>query len=338
MSAVLRVRHALRGAGLDRLLAQIPPERIPNAVNEVWSFGDYIVRVNPVAGAHRLQDEAHLLLYLPAGVRAPAPVAAGAAPWGEWVVTVRLPGQELSRAWGAMTQAQRKQVITGLGSALHALHEAVPPVAVRFGDPDRCPHPLPAGRLMTLLAEAADLPTLGKPTRGRTTPSTRTTNRHKMDPGVFHAAAERLADTRTYLDDEVTTLVHGDLHLQNVLSAGGELTGVLDFEWTRPGPPDLDLDIFLRSIADPSLHLRGGGESALHRRDFEEVVGWLRTAYPDLFAHPHLAERLWVYRLAYDVRDLLDRPGGDLDSPHHPYQRIVGSLRGQSEAAWFLTG
>lgn len=323
MSAVLRVHHALRGAGLDRLLSEIAPQRISNAVNEVWSFGDYIVRVNPDASSHRLQDEAHLLLYLPAGVRAPVPVAAGAASWGEWVVTVRLPGQELSRAWVTMTEAQREQAVTGLGECLRALHGATPPAGLRFGDPDRCPHPLPAERLMGLLAEAADLPMLDRP---------------KVDKGVFHAAAERLSDARIYLDDEATTLIHGDLHLQNVLSDGGELTGMLDFEWTRPGPPDLDLDVLLRSISDPSIHLRQGGSAPLHRHDFDGVVGWLRSAYPELFAHPHLAERLWVYRLAYDVRDLLDRPGGDLHAPHHPYQRIVGSLRGQSEAGWFLTG
>ncbi|GAC1594866.1 MAG: hypothetical protein NVS3B21_17340 [Acidimicrobiales bacterium] len=363
MTAVLRVHHALRGAGLDRLLARIPPQRIPNAVNEVWSFGDYIVRVNPDAGSHRLQDEAHLLLYLPAGVRAPIPVAAGGASWGEWVVTVRLPGQELSRAWATMSQADRRRAVTELGHCLRALHGAVPPAGLRFGDPERCPHPLPAERLMGLLAEAADLPVLDRPTangpaadrptkdqrtKDRATVRRSTIDRHGMDvhgmdravmdPGVFHAAAERLADARKYLDDEATTLVHGDLHLQNVLSDGGELTGVLDFEWTRPGPPDLDLDVLLRSIADPSIHLRGGTGSPLHRSDFEDVVGWLRAAYPDLFAHPHLAERLWVYRLAYDVRDLLDRPGGDLSSPHHPYQRIVSSLRGHSEAGWFLTG
>ena len=367
MSAVLRVHHALRGAGLDPLLAQISPQRIPNAVNEVWSFGDYIVRVNPDASSRRLQDEAHLLLYLPAGVRAPVPVAAGAASWGEWVVTVRLPGQELSRAWATMRKADRRQAVTELGHCLRALHGALPPAGFPFGDPERCPHPLPAERLMGLLAEAADLPVPDRPTANGSAPDRPTSDRkakdratvhgstldrhgmdqHRMDqhrmertvmdPGVFHAAAERLADARAYLDDEATTLVHGDLHLQNVLSDGGELTGVLDFEWTRPGPPDLDLDVLLRSIADPSVHLRGGTASPLHRSDFEGVVGWLRAAYPDLFAHPHLAQRLWVYRLAYDVRNLLDRPGGDLSSPHHPYQRIVSSLRGHSEAGWFLT-
>jgi hygromycin-B 7''-O-kinase len=144
------------------------------------------------------------------------------------------------------------------------------------------------------------------------------------------------------LDEDPDTMVHGDLHLENVLTGtGGQLTGLVDFEWASAGSPDLDLDILLHSFADPSLHVEGGPSGKLERRDFDEVVGWLRGAYPELFAHPRLAQRLWLYRLAYEVRSLLRQPPPVGIAPstlpvHHPYQRVLRLLDDRSELGWFL--
>jgi aminoglycoside phosphotransferase (APT) family kinase protein len=294
-----------------------------NAINEVWRCGDYIVRVHPRGGATRLQREAALLRDLPAGTRAPVPIAAGPAPWGEWMVTQRIPGQELSRAWGRLRVAERHRAITELALALKVLHAVPAPLDGPAGDPDECPHALPIDVLAGLLANAAALP--------------------GVDRGVMAAAADRLASVADALDDQPTTLIHGDLHPENVLVGDdGRLTGVIDFEWARAGPPDLDLDILLHSLADPSLHVESGDGSRLQRRDFDEVAGWMRDAYPELFSHPRLSDRLWVYRLAYEVHALVTQgPGraatGASFPPHHPYQRIVRLVGDRSDLGWFLT-
>jgi aminoglycoside phosphotransferase (APT) family kinase protein len=51
------------------------------------------------------------------------------------------------------------------------------------------------------------------------------------------------------------TLIHGDLTFENILWDGERITALLDFEWARQGPPDLDLDILLRFCAYPHLHV-----------------------------------------------------------------------------------
>ena len=65
--------------------------------------------------------------------------------------------------------------------------------------------------------------------------------------------------------------VHGDLTFENVLWHEGEITALLDVEWARPGPKDLDLDILLRCAAYPQLHVAPAFESRTHpgrrRRD-----------------------------------------------------------------------
>jgi hypothetical protein len=34
------------------------------------------------------------------------------------------------------------------------------------------------------------------------------------------------------------------------------------------------------------------------------VLGWLRAGYPGLFEHENLTERLWLYELCHQVRQL----------------------------------
>ncbi len=294
VSALLRAHHAVQAARLDVATRAGGGGgghlvRVTNALNEVWRYGPFILRINPHPGATRLQREAHLLRRLPPDVFAPRAVATGAAPWGEWMVALCVPGQELSRAWRTLRRVERRQSITELARCLEALHHVAAPESGAPGGDEDCPHPLPASRIEALLTQATLLP--------------------GVDRGVLDAARVKLRSSADALDEQPTTLVHGDLHLENVLTdSPGSISGVLDFEWCRAGPPDLDLDILLHSLADPSLHVESGDGGALQRRDFDEVVGWLRAAYPALFDHPRLPERMWIYRLAYEVRSLIVEP------------------------------
>jgi aminoglycoside phosphotransferase (APT) family kinase protein len=324
-SALLRAHHVVQAAHLDR---QARPdgshaghlERVMYALNEVWRYGPYIVRINPQPGATRLQREGRLLRALPAEVRAPRPLAAGPAAWGEWMVVGCLPGVELAKSWRGLRRSERRRSITELAECLEALHGVDAP-HVRAGERDAdSPHPL--NRLDSMLAAARRLPT--------------------VDHGVLDAAADKLHSAVDALDDDPATLVHGDLHFENVLiDDEGSVTGLLDFEWCRAGPPDLDLDILLHSLADPSLHVASGDGATLERSDFDDVVGWLGAAYPALLAHPRLPERLWVYRLSHELRSLLEQPpppgirGSSLPA-HHPYLRIVRLVEGRSELGWFV--
>jgi aminoglycoside phosphotransferase (APT) family kinase protein len=298
------------------------PVRVNNSFNEVWQCGGYMLRVNPRVGATRLQREAQLLQSLPYGVHAPQPVAVGTAAWGEWMVTVRLPGLELSRLWSCLRPDERELAITELGAVLKTLHQVPAPLDGPAGEAEDCPHPLPVERLLTLLAQAANLP--------------------GVDRGLLISATERVRETADALDENPTTLVHGDLHLENVLAdARGHISGLLDFEWAQAGPPDLDLDVLVHSLADPALHVDGGDGTRLQRKDFDDVLGWLRNAYPELFAHPRLAERMWIYRLAFETRALIAQPpppgvGPGALPPHHPYLRVRRLIEDRSDLRWFI--
>jgi hygromycin-B 7''-O-kinase len=131
----------------------------------------------------------------------------------------------------------------------------------------------------------------------------------------------------------ITTLVHGDLHFENVLWDGMTVTALLDFEYCRPGPPDLDLDVFLRFCAYPYLHVAEDYEHLTRAEDYADVAWWLAEDYPELFDYPNAFERTRIYSIAYDVRELLlfppPRSPREL-SKHHPYNRLERTVNGRS--------
>ena len=81
-----------------------------------------------------------------------------------------------------------------------------------------------------------------------------------VDPvAMVSDAAGGCASTRAVLDpfDVARRSIHGDLHFQNVLWDGEHgARAVLDLEFARAAPPDLDLDVFLRFCAFPSSSCR----------------------------------------------------------------------------------
>ena len=143
-----------------------------------------------------------------------------------------------------------------------------------------------------------------------------------VDPRLVESLRDIVEDTQHVLEPfDTANLVHGDLHFENVLWDGRAITALLDFEWARGGPPDLDLDVLLRFCAYPYLHVAEDYEALTLSKDYAPVPYWLAEDYPELFGHPHLLERVRLYCIAYDVRELLTfpppKPPTQL-SPHHP--------------------
>jgi aminoglycoside phosphotransferase (APT) family kinase protein len=68
------------------------------------------------------------------------------------------------------------------------------------------------------------------------------------------------------------TVVHGDAHLNKVIWNGARVAALLDFEWARLGPPDLELQPLLASHGD--------------------VLRSLIKAYPAIVADAQVVDRL----------------------------------------------
>jgi hypothetical protein len=70
---------------------------------------------------------------------------------------------------------------------------------------------------------------------------------------------------------------------------------LLDFEWVRLGPPDLDFEPLIRT----NTH------GAPLTPDLRAVLGWLAETHPTAFTPPDLLHRLWLYQLAFALRRIM---------------------------------
>jgi hygromycin-B 7''-O-kinase len=312
--AELRARTALRGAGLD---PTAPLEQASSVTNEVWLSPTHVVRVNR-SHDNRLAREAIIAAILPEAVGYPTVVAHGRRQGEDWLVAERVPGTPLAHHWPDLTPEERRDAVRQLAVRLAALHAA------------EAPSDLPpiAGTPQLLEVGSVD------PTPPVIAALERAIRLDHVDPLVIQDAIDLVARAGGALHPfTASTLVHGDVTFENVLWHEGEVTALLDVEWARQGPRDLDLDIILRCCAHPQLHVAERFEARTRPEDYVDVPGWLAEDYPELFAFPDRIDRLRVYSIAYDVRELLAYPpNGSIRelSPLHPYHRLARLVQRRS--------
>lgn len=287
--AEVRARTALRGAHLD---PSVPLERASSVTNEVWLTATHVVRVNRRPN-NRLYRETLVAAALPPEVGYPRVVAHGGRLGEDWLVAERVIGRPLAHVWPDLTDGQRESAVGQIATRLAALHRTLAPAGLPPID----------GTPQLLELGASD------PTAPLLDALQRATHLAHVDPRLLTDAAEMVRRLAPVLEPfNEPTLVHGDVTFENMLWHAGEVTALFDVEWARPGPKDLDLDVILRCAAHPQLHVAPAYESRTRGEDYCEVPWWLGNAYPELFEYPGQIDRVRVYSIAYDVRDLLAAP------------------------------
>lgn len=302
--AEIRARKALQESGLPH---NVSLSRANSTRNEVFITDQYVIRFNQ-SPTKRLYREAELCRQLPRFGWTPQIVAHGGRPGADYLIVGRLPGTSLSRCWPQMSQDQRRTAARQLAALIRDLHAL--PTAAHVPPIESTPHLLGGPWPTTPLLEALD----------------RLSAIREVDSGLTAAARDLVLQYEDCLVDyDESSLVHGDLTFENVLWDGRRVTAIVDFEWCRGGPADLDLDVLGRFFAIPHAHVSLDAEKWQRSEDYRQVPLWMAEVYPELFAHPRLAERLLIFALAFEVRDLLSSPPPankrDLNQLH-PYFRL----------------
>jgi aminoglycoside phosphotransferase (APT) family kinase protein len=308
--AEARARQALRASGLPyqgRLV------RASSTRNEIFLTGRHVVRVNSQLN-QRLRREALLYPHLPAEPWAPRMVAVGGQIGADYLIVERKPGQPLAHSWPDLVAVERRRAVGELATCLRAIHQTPTPAGLTCLD--AAPH----------LLDGREAP----PVRPLLAGLDRLETDARADAGVISMAREYVIENWASLDGHrADQLIHGDLTFENVLWDGRHLSAVVDFEWCRGAPADLELDVLLRCCAMPDAHVGPDHQHRALAEDYAQVPRWLADDYPELFSHPRLVERLTLYALSFDVRDALETPapaGWRHASPLHPYNRMIDLL------------
>lgn len=311
--AIARARHALTMAGVDAAVDLTPASSV---TNEVWMSDQYVVRVNRRPN-QRLRREAILGPQLPNEVGYPTVVAYGGHLGADWLVVERVPGMCLSRWWPDLSEQQREKAITELAQMLKVLHQTpAPPDLPAIDSPQmlRTDTLSPVMSLLVAIDQCRSMP--------------------YVDSFLMNDVERLVYECTSAIEPfRSETLVHGDLTFENILYDGQNICAILDFEWARRSPSDVDLDVLMRFTSYPELHVADDYVLRTHAADYAQVPWWLASAYPELFSIPRQIDRLRLYAIAYDMRDLtMDPPQAPANrlNPLHALNRLRNTIEGRS--------
>jgi aminoglycoside phosphotransferase (APT) family kinase protein len=310
---------------LERIRYQLPVdlraggELVESNNNDVWRIGDLYLRVAWRGDRTRLAREAALMEAVAGVVPVPEVVAVGGDHALSWSLSRAGVGRPLEELCTPPFPGELRDAMTELASMLRGLHHWSPPpetlhlLTCRPGQDATDPIaivgadlvPLPIPRALALVGAVKTL--------------------DHVDPAVVDAAVERMKDLAAADLTPTGRIIHGDVYLGNVLVVDGRISALLDFEFARLGPADLELISIIRAVdAERKLGVTR-----------PPLLDWMGQDYPELFAAPDLDRRLWLYALAYTLRQILfwppDRPehaGLASTHPLHTLRRLIdGPLR-----------
>lgn len=302
-------------ARLLRLQATLPivvrsePEFMESNSNDAWLIGDAVLRVCWRGDRERFTREAQIVAALPPSIPHATLIDSGSFEELTWTLHERVVGQVLGDIWLEMSEATLRDIIAQLSTALAALHAWTPPPDVERllteheqvvplstqNVVDVALIPLPVPRLLQLIEAARSLP--------------------HVDGSVLDLLLERTGELA--LSDPFTKLwphvIHGDAVFTNVIVNHGRIAALLDFEWVRQGPRDLELMSLVRMLEDARVE---------HGPSIPPVLDWMRQDYPQMFATPDLDQRLWLYAIGYTIRGMVFWPPYAPENELYPTHQI----------------
>jgi aminoglycoside phosphotransferase (APT) family kinase protein len=270
--SIAHLRRVLVAAGLD---PRLPMTRVESYANEVWVGDEVVVRLNharlPGASPGRLLREAEIAARVAPEVGYPAIVAAGVDRDDglAWVISRRVQGIQLGRAWPSLSPAARERAIGELAAGLMALHGT--PLAGVPALEQQPPHTLPLAEIIVLIDRLVDA---------------------GYDAALLDEAGAFVIEHWPELAAAPHCLVHGDPHLENAMWDGTRLSALLDLEWAQAAWVECDLEILLAVAAHPALFAAEDYAAELRPADYADIPRWLAAACPTWFAPARLLDRL----------------------------------------------
>jgi hygromycin-B 7''-O-kinase len=295
------------------------PRRMLGWSNDIWATDTHVVRISSGRFDQSLRYEADVLAAL-AHLPCPRVVASGRIGGRrEWMIQTRVAGENLMQAWPRLDLVNRERAIRSLAKTLSGVHAT--PLNDELCDPPwRAAALRPGGDLSTALRlDPIHYCRLVDASLERCT----------APADLLHAASALVATRLALFEDDVPVLTHGDATFTNVIW-DGTTASLIDFESSGAAPLDRELDLLLRFLGEPEAVSpdAAGGSKAL----YQPVLGWLRDAYPEMFTHPALVERLEVYDALWELVQLLNYPP---DHPRNTVARLEAIVTGH--APWKIT-
>lgn len=305
----------LHAAGIDESLVSLVIVPVPGySVNVVCILNDrYVLRASSGDAGERFERERRTLERLQDLDVVPRVLGSGSFELGEpahYMLQTRLPGDTVVARWPGASGATRHRLIAELAEAIGSVHQRPAPAYV-IGHYQSALRGWTGSwldghdRYVAWLLEAVRR-------RALTSGQAALVDMAETFYGEHRAALAHSVGPR---------MMHGDLHLHNVLAEAGRITGIIDWEWSWGGgvEPDFDLEALFRW----SLYPRDLGDedeaARLEAEDFRLVIPTLLAAYPEVRTIPRLMERMTIYQIEHELHQMVSWPAR---VPTRPVERL----------------
>jgi aminoglycoside phosphotransferase (APT) family kinase protein len=233
-----RLGQVAKLAGLRLTGAEVFVE---SGSNDTWFLSEEaVLQVCYRGDVDRLVREAELLAVLPGGVPAPAVLDYGRDRLMSWIVVRRVHAATLWDAWRSETSTVQRSYVSQLARIMRTLHSWQPPARVlaRYAAAE-----CPAAETNPVAIAASTLTPLSASQLGRLIEHARAAT--FTDQDVLDTIAARLAGVaaRITISRDADVVLHGDCTPANVLVQDGRVMALLDFEWSRRGPRDIEVTL-----------------------------------------------------------------------------------------------
>jgi hypothetical protein len=145
-----------------------------------------------------------------------------------------------------------------------------------------------------------------------------------IDPVLKEKILKFLEKSNNVSFEDKNVIVYPDMHFDNILiDDNNNITSIYDFEDIKYCPSFVVLDIFQRMSKYPHLFANEEDEKNVNKKDYENIMIWLRKYNSSLFEYSDLAFKLKLLSLNYDLNiyikydknnDLLKRIMEDIDN------------------------
>lgn len=259
----------------------------------------------------RLIRDAHIAKGLPKEIPHAIVRSEGETTSLSWVLTERASGDSFARTVDKIPESEARGIVSQMARILKALHDWEPDDELRSMIQSR-PSMNTKDPLSVWGTELVPVPAWQALAQGDLAKGL-----PHVKQGLINATIELIEDLSEFdpyqSGSEQHVVLHGDPSLGNWFVENGLVTSLLDFEWFRIGPRDLDL-VTLICVCQRDAHDQPGPPRV-------PFLKCLEVDYPEMFDYPNLNSRLWLYELAFFLRGVIwwppNKPAKSLDREHH---------------------
>lgn len=257
-------------------------------INFVYQVGDdFVLKIEKDLDVTHHQ-ESIVKLAVEAGAKIPKIQDVGEVDGHRYLLMDRIQGEKLSGSWHTFSETQKESFIRQICEQMKILH------SIKFEkySPQR-------PKEFDTLLESIEWQMSETKVDDSKLDEVAKTNLDLLNQ--FYEENKKILDERGG-----AVFVHNDLHFENVLFDGDQISGIIDFDFSRQFAKDFELRCLVDFFFAPKYYVEEKLEPIWIEFQLGKELDWFKKYYPELFNHPQILTRFRLFimnQILCDVRD-----------------------------------